>query len=275
MGPSRAGGKSGIAVELASRVHRVRRANGPVVGGPTTGVQIQMSSRLVRSFLAACAVALAGCGASGGNGTLAVALTDAPSPDVKGIVVTIDTVTAHSEQAGWVTVAQGPITVDLLTLQGVSMQLGQISLPAGTVNEIRLILAEGPQYVVLTDDSHAPLKTPSGQESGVKLKGKFEVSACVKHTVTLDFDGKNSIAYHETGGPDPEWILRPVIHVKGEADEVESCSADGGTPDSGTPDSGTPPIGDGPPSTPDAGTGSPDGGACSEPSDPNCPPIPT
>ncbi|RPH71971.1 MAG: DUF4382 domain-containing protein [Myxococcaceae bacterium] len=235
-----------------------------------------MSSPLLRSLFAAGAVALAGCGASSGYGTLAVALTDAPSPDVKGIVVTIETVTAHSEQAGWVTVAHGPITVDLLALQDVSTQLGEVSLPAGTVNEIRLILAEdGPQYVVLTDDRHAPLKTPSGAESGVKLKGKFEVSACVKHTVTLDFDGKNSIAYHETGGPDPEWILRPVVHVKAEADEAQSCSADGGTPDSGTPDSGTPPVGDNPPGTPDAGTGSPDGGICSEPSDPNCTPIPT
>ena len=241
-----------------------------------------MSSRPLRSFLVTGAVALAGCGASNGYGTLAVALTDAPSPDVKGIVVTIDTVTAHSDQAGWVTVAHGPKTVDLLQLQDVSMQLGQISLPAGTVNEIRLILAEdGPQYVVLTDDSHAPLKTPSGAESGVKLKGKFEVSACVKHTVTLDFDGKNSIAYHETGGPDPEWILRPVVHVKGEADEPESCFADGGT-DSGTPggsggepDGGPTGIPDAGTGGPDGGTGSPDGGICPEPSDPNCTPIPT
>ena len=105
-----------------------------------------MSSPLLRSLFAAGAVALAGCGASSGYGTLAVALTDAPSPDVKGIVVTIETVTAHSEQAGWVTVAHGPITVDLLALQDVSTQLGEVSLPAGTVNEIRLILAEdGPQ----------------------------------------------------------------------------------------------------------------------------------
>jgi hypothetical protein len=245
-----------------------------------------MSSPLLRSFLAAGAVALAGCGASSGNGTLAIALTDAPAPDVKGIVVTIDTVTAHSNQAGWVTVAHGPITVDLLTLQDVSMKLGQVSLPAGTVNEIRLVLAEdGPQHVVLSDDSEAPLKTPSGSESGVKLKGKFEVSACVTHTVTLDFDGKNSIAYHETGGKDGEWILRPVIRVKGEADEPESCFADGGT-DAGT-DSGTPggsaevpdggPTGspDGGTGGPDGGTGSPDGGICPEPGDPSCPPMPT
>jgi Domain of unknown function (DUF4382) len=236
-----------------------------------------MSSRFLRALLVAGAMALVACGASSsGNGTLAVALVDAPSPDVKGIVVTIDTVTAHSEQAGWVTVAHGPITVDLLTLQDVSMKLGEISLPAGTVDEIRLVLAAaGPQYVVLADDSHAPLKTPSGAESGEKLKGKFEVSACTKHTVTLDFDGKNSIAYHETGGPDPEWILRPVIRVKAEADEAESCSSDGGTSDSGTPggsgsDGGTD---GGPTGSTDAGT--PDGGLSCDPSDPTCHPTPT
>ena len=237
-----------------------------------------MSSRSLHPLLAAGAMALAACGASTGNGTLVVALTDAPSPDVKGIVVTIDTVTAHSEQAGWVTVAHGPIKVDLLTLQDVSMKLGEISLPAGTVDEIRLILADGgPQYVVLADDTPAPLKTPSGAESGEKLKGKFEVSACSKHTVTLDFDGKNSIAYHETGGPNAEWILRPVIRVKAEADEAESCSADGGTGDSGTPggsgsdggaDGGTD---GGPTSSSDAGT---DGGFLCDPSDPSCPPMP-
>ena len=236
-----------------------------------------MSSRLLRPLLSAGAIALAACGASSsGNGTLAVALVDAPSPDVKGIVVTVDSVTAHSDQAGWVTVAQGPITVDLLLLQDVAMKLGEISLPAGTVSEIRLILADGPQYVVLADGSHASLKTPSGQQSGEKLKGPFTVSACERHTVTIDFDGKNSIAYHQTGGPDPEWILRPVIRVKTEADDVLPCHADGGA-DSGQPsgsvtDGGTGGGSDaGAPGGPDAGT--PDGGVC-DPSNPSCPPPP-
>ncbi|MGZ6135681.1 MAG: DUF4382 domain-containing protein, partial [Myxococcaceae bacterium] len=147
-----------------------------------------------------------------------------------------------------------------------------VTLPGGTVSEVRLQLVDaGPQYVVLADGSHAPLKTPSGSTSGEKLKGRFTVSACAKHTLTLDFDGKNSIAYHETGGPDPEWILRPVIRVKAEADEAQSCSADGGsTPDSGTPggsDGGTGAGGD-----TDAGTlpSNPDGGFC-DPSNPSCP----
>jgi hypothetical protein len=81
-------------------------------------------------LLATGAMALAACGASSsGNGTLAIALVDAPSPDVKGIVVTVDTVTAHSEEAGWVTVAHGPITVDLLTLQDVSMSWARSPCP--------------------------------------------------------------------------------------------------------------------------------------------------
>lgn len=222
-----------------------------------------MSSRFLHPLLGAAAMALAACGAStSGNGMLAVALTDAPSPDVKGIVVTIDSVTAHSDEAGWVTVAQGPITVDLLTLQDVSMKLGEISLPAGTVSEVRLILVDGgPQYVVLADGSHAPLKTPSGAQSGEKLKGPFTVSACERHTLTIDFDGKNSIDYHQTGGPSPEWILRPVIRVKTEADEVLPCHADGGVADSGLPpagpgtDGGTGDGSDaGTPPGPDAGT---------------------
>jgi uncharacterized membrane protein YgcG len=249
-----------------------------------------MNSRVLRSLLAAGAVALAGCGASSssGNGILAVDLVDAPNPDVKGIVVTIDTVTAHSEQAGWVTVAHGPITVDLLTLQDVAMKLGEVSLPAGTITEVRLVLADGgPQYVLLADDSHAPLKTPSGAQSGEKLKGPFTVSACSRHTLTIDFDGKNSIAFHETGGPSPEFILRPVIHVKTEADEVLPCSGDAGTPDSGAPggsgsdggtgggsDGGTGAGSDGGPTGGTDG-GMPDGGFSCDPSNPSCPPLPT
>jgi len=223
-----------------------------------------MFSRVLRSMLAAAlTMVAAGCGStSGGTGTLAIELVDAPSPDVKGIVVTIDSVTVHSEQAGWVTVAHGPITVDLLTLQNVGMQLGEVSLPAGTVTQIRLILADGPQYVVLADGSHDDLKTPSGQESGLKLSGQFTVSACNKHTITLDFDGKNSIEYHDTPSPNG-WILRPVIRVKAEADEPASCHPDGGTSDSGTP-------GD---SNPDAGSnGGPDAGPGSD-TDAGTPPV--
>jgi len=196
-----------------------------------------------------------GCGSgTSGTGTLAIMLTDAPSDSVKSIFVTIDSVTAHSDQAGWVNVFQGPLTVDLLTLQSTSMKLGQVTLPGGTVSQVRFVLTDnGPQYVVLDDGSQAPLRVPSGSESGLKLNGPFTVSACNKHTLVIDFDGKNSIAYHQTGS-DLGWILRPVIHVKTEADDVEPCTPDRGSPDAGPPDAGpTLP----PPPPPDGGSQQP------------------
>jgi hypothetical protein len=217
-----------------------------------------VSSRFVRSLAAAALLASVGCGNnnSSGTGILEVQLVDAPTDSVKSIFVTIDSVTAHSDQAGWVNVFHGPLTVDLLTLKETSMKLGQVTLPAGTVSQVRFLLVDGgPQYVVLNDGSQAPLKVPSGTESGVKLNGPFTVSACTKHILVLDFDGMHSIEYHETGQSPPIWILRPVIRVKAEADEPESCHPAGG---STLPDGGD---GGGGSESPDAGANSPDAGS--------------
>jgi len=135
------------------------------------------------------------------------------------------------------------------------MQLGAVALPPGEVTQIRLELdPAGPQYVLLPDDTKAQLFVPSGTQTGVKLNGHFPVTAFNLHTVTLDFDGPNSIEYHPTGQPKPRWILRPVIRVKAEADEVIPCSNDAG-PDAGNPDAGEPDAGN-----PDAGSELPDGG---------------
>lgn len=168
---------------------------------------------------------------SPGRSGLALELVDAPTQQVKEINVTIEKVTAHSSAAGWVTIFdQGPVTVDLLTLRTRVMQLGFANLPQGKITQIRLYLTEGgTQNVVLPDDTIAPLKVPSGVQSGIKIKGPFELSSCDITTVTLDFDGHKSIWYHPTGNGG-DWILRPVIRTK----KVHSQSA----PCDGTPTGG-------------------------------------
>jgi hypothetical protein len=62
--------------------------------------------------------------------------------------------------------------------------------------------------------------------------GNFPVNPCSKHTVTLDFDGQNSVSSHLTGSGST-WILRPVVRVKTETDTAEACPTDGGTQDDG------------------------------------------
>jgi hypothetical protein len=157
---------------------------------------------------------------------------------VKSIFVTVNEVDVKPDSsADSQVVFTGPLTVDLLTLKDTTQPLGQITLPEGKVTQIRLMLADGPQYVVLQDGTQVPLKTPSGQQSGIKLVGDFPVGACSRHTVTLDFDGENSIQAH-SAQQGAEYILRPVVRVKAQTDTPEPCAVDGGTDAGTTPDDG-------------------------------------
>lgn len=186
------------------------------------GIRSSSSSTLVAALVvASSACAPTDPGASFGDGALrpsqgrlVVDLVDAPSTAVKEIWVTIDKVVAHSVSAGWVTVMNDPLTVDLLTLKASAQALGLARLPPGAVTQLRLYTAEaGPQYVVLPDGTEVALKTPSGTQSGIKIHGPWEISACHNTEVTLDFDGHKSLWVHPNGHQDL-WTLRPVIHVK-------------------------------------------------------------
>jgi hypothetical protein len=181
-----------------------------------------------------------------GYGQLAVDLVDAPNPAVEEIWVKVTQVRAHSTSAGWTTVSNTTLPVDLLKLQTYAAPLGLANLPPGTVTQIRLLLAQDGNYVV-TGGKQVPLKVPSGCESGVKIQGPWEVAACNRTSVTLDFDGNKSIWYHPTGQGD-EWILRPVIHVRKSDSASVGCSDGGG----GTPDGGSgAPCGAGNPACPE------------------------
>lgn len=201
-----------------------------------------MTRRLIGSAFAVALAVLAFGACSGadkggplkaGYGRLSVDLVDAPNPTVKEIVVTIGKVTAHSTSAGWVTVMQNTVTVDLLKLQTESQQLGFNDLPAGKITQIRLYVVDGPRYVTLEDGSHVDLKVPSGYQSGIKINGPFELDACNQTGVTLDFDGHKSIWVHPTGQGD-EWILRPVIHAKKVVGSNIGCETSGSSGSSGT-----------------------------------------
>lgn len=168
---------------------------------------------------------------SPGRAGLALELVDAPTKQVKEINVTIERVTAHSNTEGWVEVFnRGPVTVDLLTLKTRIMDLGFANLPQGRITQIRLYLKEGgTQNVVLPTGEVEGLDVPSGVQSGIKIKGPFELNSCAVTTVTLDFDGHKSIWYHPRGNGG-DWVLRPVIHTKRVRTESAPCN---GTPGAG------------------------------------------
>ncbi|MBW6494842.1 MAG: DUF4382 domain-containing protein, partial [Burkholderiaceae bacterium] len=112
-----------------------------------------------------------------------------------------------------------PKRFNLLALQnGVLADLGEARLPAGNYTQLRLVLAPNSgtdpmaNSVVLSDDSELPLTTPSGQQSGLKLKTNITVLADQVADFLIDFDAHKSIQVVKAGASG-KYMLRPVIRV--------------------------------------------------------------
>lgn len=176
---------------------------------------------------------LAACGGGGGDagtpltstqGTLRMSLTDAPACGFDHVYVTVQKVrvntsaTAAETDGGWTDITVGPTQrFDLLTLQnGVLAALGQTPLEQGHYTQMRLVLAENggstplANSVVPTGGAEVALKTPSGQQSGLKLNTSIDIAANQMADFVLDFDACKSIV---TAGNSGQYLLKPVVSV--------------------------------------------------------------
>ncbi|MDO8277296.1 MAG: DUF4382 domain-containing protein [Burkholderiaceae bacterium] len=172
---------------------------------------------------------LAGCGGGGGdstasNGSLRVAMTDAPSCGYDHVYVTVDRVrvsqssTAADTDTGWTDIALStPRRIDLLSLtNGVLEELGTTALPAGRYSQVRLVLVDNTTASPLanavqpTGGAIVPLSTPSAQQSGLKLQASFDVAAGQMADIVLDFDACKSIVKRGNSG---QYNLKPVVSV--------------------------------------------------------------
>ena len=194
-------------------------------------MQLNKSKSLVPAVALTSTLLLAACGGGGGGGTAAVpegtvrlALTDAPSCGYDHVYVTVERVRMHKSdgagdsEGGWEEIVLAtPKRLDLLELtNGTLEELGQTDVPAGTYSQIRLVLAANTGANPLANSVHptggaeVPLKTPSAQQSGLKLKAKFEVEADGLADLVLDFDACRSIV---TAGGSGGYNLKPVLSL--------------------------------------------------------------
>jgi hypothetical protein len=147
-----------------------------------------------------------------------------PRGGAEQAVVSIGTVTAHGP-GGWVILREGPaLSVDVMRLSEKALDLGIANL-VGKVNQIRLHLdtdGEAP-YVITADGARVPMKVPSGEQSGIKLRGSWNVSACTTVEAPLELDADDSVKVHPTGHGDL-YILRPVIRSgQSRVHDIEDC----------------------------------------------------
>ncbi len=81
------------------------------------------------------------------------------------------------------------------------------SLTMSSVEQIRLIL--GANNTIVTSTGTYPLKTPSAQQSGLKLNVHHTLQPGVDYYVLLDFDAAQSIVENGNG----DYSLKPVIRT--------------------------------------------------------------
>jgi hypothetical protein len=117
----------------------------------------------------------------------------------------------------------------LLNLQnGVIEELCEVTLPVGRVQQVRLVLVDNatadpsdidfdpaanpanpPNHVVFSSDGSAEdLKTPSGQQSGVKINVGIDVAEGQVADLLIDFDACKSVVEAGNSG---NYLLKPVL----------------------------------------------------------------
>lgn len=159
-----------------------------------------------------------------GKATFRVRLTDSPA-DYDHIYIDIEevrvhtSVTAEEEDGGWQTLDNINAGVyDLLELTGgIDTVLASMELPAGRISQVRLVLGSN-NSIVVNGVSH-DLKTPSAQQSGLKLNVQAELSAGLLYDLLLDFDAARSIVRTGNG----QYILKPVIRAIPQAQGGSIC----------------------------------------------------
>lgn len=184
------------------------------------------------------ALTLAACGGGGGggsttsapvtpvadSGSLRMALTDAPSCGYDAVNITIQSLrvnkssSAADSDAGWSDIVLNPARrINLLNLtNGVLEELGQVPLPTGKYTQLRLVLADNDathplaNSVLPTGGAEVALKTPSGQQSGVKANIDIDIAANKMADFVLDFNACKSVV---TAGNSGQYLLKPVVSV--------------------------------------------------------------
>ena len=191
------------------------------------------------AFLGVAVLLLVACGSdsSSSSGTLQVALTDAVDPSLKEVVISIKEIRAvpngrEAEGDGGLPLIKSfepSLIVNVLDLAYQQEILGEALVPAGTYNQVRLILDANTvndppaNYITFQDGSVAALDseelaltTPSAQTSGLKILGKFMVLPGEITAIVLDFDPAKAIHESSTN----KWMLKPTGIRIVEVDDV-------------------------------------------------------
>lgn len=101
------------------------------------------------------------------------------------------------------------VTVDILQYTAENpLTLSDTIVPAGNYSQLRFVLAA--DNVIVIDGVDYPIRIPSGEQSGLKINGPFDLAEGQVLTIDLDLLPAESVLYIPAQG----YKLKPVIKTK-------------------------------------------------------------
>ncbi len=85
--------------------------------------------------------------------------------------------------------------------------LSDVSVEPGIYKELRLVLKDE-NTITVNGETH-PIRIPSGEQSGLKLKGPFEIPKGKLFTLMIELDTDRSVHWNKGQG----YMLKPVLHI--------------------------------------------------------------
>lgn len=158
-----------------------------------------------------------------GTSRISVRLIDAPGDYDEVNVKVVDVMVRYADadmpdvdEEGWLSLnPDNTGTYNLLELVAGNdlLLVDDYEVPAGFIEQIRLVLDENGNNIVIDGVAH-DLKTPSAQQSGLKIKVDQQMQADYYYTFLLDFDADKSVVF---AGNSENIILKPVMSASIEA----------------------------------------------------------
>lgn len=151
--------------------------------------------------------------------TITVRLVDEPGDfeavNIEVIDVMIKMDDDSDDDNGWISLEANSKTLNLLDLTGGvnEVLVDRFPIPVGNLKQMRLVLGDGNTIIIKNDDNEDEehdLKTPSGQQSGLKLKVDAVIEEGFTYDYIIDFDVEKSIVI---AGNSDNIILKPVLYV--------------------------------------------------------------
>lgn len=165
---------------------------------------------LLLGLLVACS------GSDDGNGTLNIAITDAPVDDVSAVVVQFSGVSLKPASGPPIDFDfDTPESIDLYTLtNGATDTLLNESLPPGQYQWVRLNVDASFDNVfdsyVMSNGLQIELQVPSGSQTGLQLVHGFTITANQTTSFVIDWDLRKAL----TDPPgQPGMFLRPALRI--------------------------------------------------------------